>query len=121
MPRIKICKEDKMFSQYIRWERDGGNCQRCGKHYDQPSQALHCSHFYGRAKKATRFDPNNCVALCYGCHQYFEQRKNAEYADWMKERIGEGEFEALTRRANSYIKYDKAKEAFWVWYKSRND
>lgn len=67
---IKISPADKWFSLYIR-ARDGWTCQRCYTYYpDGKRQGLHCSHFHGRAKYATRYDEQNCEALCYGCHSY---------------------------------------------------
>jgi 5-methylcytosine-specific restriction endonuclease McrA len=117
LKKIKICKEDKLFSDWVRWERDGGKCQRCGKVYERPSSGLQNSHYYTRSKKSVRFYPDNCDALCYGCHSYFEARKNAEYQDWKKERLGEERYQALVDRSNQVMKFDKAKEEFNEWHK----
>ena len=64
---IKRTKWDVVFSNYIR-NRDDWTCQRCGKKYPEKSQGLHCSHFYGRRSWATRIEPANAMALCFGCH-----------------------------------------------------
>ena len=66
---IKRTKWDVVFSNYIRY-RDSWTCQRCGKRYLEKSQGLHCSHFYGRRSWATRIEPANAMALCFGCHQH---------------------------------------------------
>lgn len=66
---IKRTKWDAVFSDYIRY-RDNWTCQRCNKKYIEKSQGLHCSHFYGRRSWATRIEPCNAMALCYGCHQH---------------------------------------------------
>ena len=66
---IKRTKWDVVFSNYIRY-RDNWTCQRCGKEYSEKSQGLHCSHFYGRRSWATRIEPCNAMALCFGCHQH---------------------------------------------------
>ena len=66
---IKRTKWDVVFSNYIRY-RDDWTCQRCHKKYPEKSQGLHCSHFYGRRSWATRIEPCNAMALCFGCHQH---------------------------------------------------
>jgi len=66
---IKRTKWDVVFSNYIRY-RDDWTCQRCNKKYPEKSQGLHCSHFYGRRSWATRIEPCNAMALCFGCHQH---------------------------------------------------
>jgi len=66
---IKRTKWDVVFSNYIR-HRDNWTCQRCNKKYPEKSQGLHCSHFYGRRSWATRLEPANAMALCFGCHQH---------------------------------------------------
>ena len=70
MGAVKIRPADSAFSKCIR-ERAGWTCERCStKTPDDKRMGLHCSHFHGRGKWATRFDPDNCEALCYGCHAY---------------------------------------------------
>ena len=64
---IKRTKWDIVFSDYIR-NRDNWTCQKCGKKYHEKSAGLHCSHFYGRRSWATRIEPANAMALCFGCH-----------------------------------------------------
>lgn len=97
---IKIRSADKWFSLCIR-QRANWKCQRCGKYYpDGKRMALHCSHFHGRAKYGTRFDPLNCEALCYGCHMYLTAHPHIHNAEKIQ-RIGGGNFDRLLIRANS--------------------
>ena len=92
---IKRTKWDVMFSNYIRY-RDNWTCQRCKKQYIEKSQGLHCSHFYGRRSWATRIEPCNAMALCFGCHQHvgsfpidhvklWESRFTKKEKDYVKE------------------------------------
>lgn len=112
MGKVKIRPSDKLFSLFIR-SRDGWNCQRCSKHYEPPTMALHCSHFQGRGKEATRFDPLNADALCYGCHQYFTSHP-ADHFNWQTERKGKKVIEALILRSNTYKKRDdKTEKKYW--------
>lgn len=101
---IKITKLDKLFSDFIR-NRDEWTCQRCGTRYDPPTNALHCSHFWGRANKATRYDPLNADALCYGCHARWEANKQGEYRDFKLAQLGDNEYDALEKRARSIVKF----------------
>lgn len=87
-------KADEEFSKYIR-ARDK-RCVRCGR-----QNYLTCSHFWPRQHKATRFDPKNCVALCWmPCHKYhWEKEKQGAYRDYMVKRLGKKEYAILEVKA----------------------
>ena len=106
--KIKIDSADKAFSQYIR-TRDSWKCQRCRTQYKPPTQALHCSHFQGRGKEGTRFEPLNADALCYGCHQYFTSHPAEHYA-WQVARKGQKTVDMLVLQSNTYHKKDRKME-----------
>lgn len=113
MGKVKIDAADKAFSLYIR-TRDGWKCKRCNKQYTPPTQALHCSHFQGRGKEATRFDEENADALCYGCHQYFTSHP-AEHYEWQVSWKGQKKIDELVLKSNTYKKKDrKAEKLIWV-------
>jgi len=113
MGRIKIDPADKVFSLYIR-TRDNWSCKRCGKKYEPPTKALHCSHFQGRGKEATRFEPLNADALCYGCHQYFTSQP-AEHYEWQVRTKGKMIVENIVRMSNTYKKKDRvAEKLYWT-------
>lgn len=97
--KIKIDKLDVLFSRFIRL-RDKV-CQRCGG-----SGGLQCSHFYGRAKKSVRWDEDNSVALCFGCHQYFTANPY-EHTVWFENHLGVARFELLGSRSGQIGKPDK--------------
>lgn len=75
---------------------------------------LQCSHYIGRQHKATRFDPDNCIALCW-LHHFkdkllgFEYQKqiterhgyDGGYTLYMKNWLGEEKFIALMQRGAS--------------------
>jgi len=103
---IKRTKYDRVFSDYIR-TRDGWTCQRCGKYYNPDESnkrmALHCSHYYGRGRYSVRFEPDNAVALCYGCHRFLGSNP-ADHLDFIRERLGEKKFRLLTKKRNEIVK-----------------
>ena len=112
MGKVKIDVADKAFSLYIR-TRDKWTCQRCMKRYEPPTMALHCSHFQGRGKEATRFEPLNADALCYGCHQYFTSHPG-EHMAWQVQRKGQDVVDRIILVSNTYKKKDrKAEVLYW--------
>jgi 5-methylcytosine-specific restriction endonuclease McrA len=117
MGAVKITPADKAFSDYIR-TRDKWTCQRCGKVYDAlvstQRMALHCSHFKGRGKEATRFEPLNADALCYGCHRYFTAHPDEHY-HWQIPRKGQDTVDRIILASNGYKKKsERALEAkYW--------
>ena len=106
--KIRIDKADSLFSKWIR-TRDGWTCQRCLTKYPVGSQGLHNSHFYGRGHENTRFEPDNCQALCFGCHQYLGSNPN-DHRDFMLKKLGQKRFDTLQLQANTYKKKDRAYE-----------
>lgn len=109
---MKLDKADVLFSKYIR-TRDNWTCQRCGKKYPERSQGLHCSHFFGRSRESTRFDPENCDALCFGCHRYFGSDDMDAYREFKVKQLGKKKYEHLTIRSRTYCKKDR-KAAYYA-------
>lgn len=101
---VKIRKTDTLFSWYIR-TRDKWRCKRCKTKYPEGARSLHNSHFWGRKSEATRFEPLNCDALCFGCHSYFESNPG-EYQEWKKEQLGEEQYKKLMVQAHTIQKRD---------------
>lgn len=116
--KAKIDAADKAFSLYIR-TRAGWNCERCGKHYEPPTSALHCSHFMGRGKEATRFDPDNANALCYGCHQFFTSHP-ALHLEWQVMKKGQPLVDNIILRSSFHKKKDRKMEVL-IWRQALKD
>jgi hypothetical protein len=91
--KIRRDKLDTLFSIFIRL-RAGGKCEYCGGASDR----LECSHFHGRRKIATRFDPDNAAGLCFSCHSYLGEHPN-KHAAFFITRLGSERYEALNIRA----------------------
>jgi len=96
MSGIRRTQADVRFSLQIR-ERDGFKCRRC--HKKPHPMGLHCAHHFTRRTGATRFDPDNAMALCYGDHQYLDSHPIEKEAFWRSE-IGDERFDALAARAH---------------------
>lgn len=74
-------KADRLFSLYI---RRGGVCDRCGA--SDPKQ-LQCAHIFSRRYFATRWEEDNAMPLCKGCHVYFTHNP-IQWEDFCRERLG---------------------------------
>jgi len=109
--RIKIDAADTTFSKYIRL-RDKW-CQRCLKpgtpdKYGNEIVGLDNSHFWSRGRESTRYDTQNCKALCRYCHEFFGGNPG-EYTEFMINRLGQPEYDRLMIRANMTQQKDRKK------------
>ena len=95
---VKRTADDRRFSLMVR-ERDHFTCQRCGAVHMPTSQGLHSAHMFGRGKPATRLDPENSCALCYGCHRHLDTHPDLK-REFFRLRLGDDVFEALELRSN---------------------
>jgi hypothetical protein len=55
-----IAKLDKLMGERVRGK---GRCERCGK-----TSTLQTAHIYSRNYKHLRWEPENLICLCSGCH-----------------------------------------------------
>lgn len=100
---------DKAFSDYIR-KRDNYTCQKCGKSYEPKSNGLQCSHHFSRRYYNIRFDPDNAIALCHHCHNYWYQKDVPEAARWLEAKIGKDKIDRLIELKNQKQKRPTASE-----------
>ena len=87
--RWLVAELDRLTSGLVR--RRDRQCITCGER-----RGLQCSHFYSRRYLATRFDLQNCNAMCAECNR----RHNSDpepYLRFMNERHGEGAVAELDR------------------------
>jgi hypothetical protein len=105
--KAKRDKADDAFSIYIR-TRDGWRCVRCKKSFSENKGGLDCSHYWSRGKEGTRFDPENCDALCKYCHDLWGHGDGRDlYREFKIKQLGEAGFKALMVRAHTYYKKDR--------------
>ncbi len=106
---IKIDPADKVFSQYIRL-RDK-KCMRCGsavKLNDKGLPVSHqASHYFGRGREGTRFEPDNVDCLCGACHLYWGSTNHEAYREYKIAQLGEFRHSTLMLQANAYCKKDR--------------
>lgn len=90
---------DKAFADFIK-ARDGYQCQKCGKQYAKGDKGLQCSHHFSRRYYNIRFDPDNALALCHHCHNYWYQKDIPESARWLEEKLGKDKIDRLIALKN---------------------
>lgn len=81
-------------------------CEHCGK-----TTGLNSHHIFSRSKKSTRWDVDNGVCLCVGCHVFsskFSAHKTpTEFTFWLVKEKGRIFIDLLTLRANKIVKWHK--------------
>ena len=107
--KIKLDKADIVFSQYVRL-RDR-ECKRCHSRVRLNAKGLpvshNASHFHGRGKESTRYDPSNVDCLCFPCHSLWGGDERVEYERFKRKQLGEKGFRDLGIRARTYCKKDR--------------
>ncbi len=104
--KIRIDPLDKLASEYVR-RKSRGYCERCGTYSRNGWESLQCCHFIGRSNRAVRYDSDNLVALCMGCHSYLDSH-HLGFVEWFKQHLGEQAFDLLLARSRQvYPKPDK--------------
>lgn len=88
-------KADDKFRFWI-YERDGNRCVLCGR--KTPQITITNSHYWGRFASSTRYDPDNCDAICMGCHFKVENAKQGEYRTFKIKQLGEEGYKTLEKR-----------------------
>ena len=65
--RAGMVKELDAAARLAVFERDGNRCVRCG------SFKVQWSHVIGRRHKCIRWEADNALALCAGCHMWWHE------------------------------------------------
>ena len=85
-------KLDAIVSKIVRAR---GYCVWCGS---KRTEILQCCHIYSRSNLQTRWDLNNLLCLCAGCH-FKGHQKPLEFAEFVKGYLGSQKEEELRKRA----------------------
>jgi len=101
-------KKDKEWAEAVK-ERDGHRCQYCGK-----TTFLNSHHIFSRSNFLTRWDLDNGITLCSGCHtlssKFSAHKTPIEFIDWLIDKKGQDFINKLratarktTKTTNSFI------------------
>jgi len=100
--RTKINPLDVLVSCLVR-NRDEWTCRRCKKLYPPPTSTLHCAHIFSRGDSSTRYDQDNCLALCLHCHQWAHGHAH-EFVDFVNAELGIDKAEALRLKSRQTVR-----------------
>ena len=89
-------KLDKLCSEVI---RSRGECAWCKK-----TMGLECCHIFSRRYRSTRWYLGNLVCLCHA-HHFYAHSNPILFTEFIKEYLGEKDYEDLKLRARMIIKY----------------
>jgi hypothetical protein len=97
--KIKLGPADKLFSKYIR-TRDKGCVFQINCFGMQDFSELQCCHFWGRARKSVRYDPQNADSGCPACHQYLHAHPEF-HKEFKLKQLGQNDYDLLELRAQT--------------------
>ena len=87
--RSLIKRLDNLVREII-YKRDDYTCQKCWS----KTNRLNPAHFVGRRNMAVRWDKDNIVTFCVGCHFYMDGNPY-DFTEWYKNWIGYEMFKKL--------------------------
>ena len=91
-----IAINDKLALKLLRI-RAKNRCQRCGS----SSSSCNWHHIFSRRYIITRWDEDNLLLLCFGCHFNYAHSKIEEFRDFVISKMGEGKYMLLKQKALS--------------------
>ena len=100
---MKISAADKYFSLCIRTAADN-TCVTCGK-----QGRMECSHVYSRRHRTIRWDVENAMSQCNGCHRKWHESPLKSFT-WFEYKFGNGRVELLREKMNNKQKVSKLEE-----------
>lgn len=77
-------------------------CLRCGKETN-----LQDSHIVSRKYQSTRWNLDNHIPLCVGCHLFWWHKEPTEAYPWIREKIGEAGINRLLALAKKHVEMPK--------------
>lgn len=78
--------------------RSRGRCENPTCKFKSLNYVLQWAHIVSRSYHATRWDANNCLCLCAGCHKYFTDRP-LEWEEFIVGMIGASMLLEIKRKA----------------------
>lgn len=95
--KSSLCRKlDKIVSLIVRAR---GKCETCGK-----KENLQCCHIFSRKFNNTRWDLDNLLCLCAGCH-FMTHAEPLYFGEFVKRILGGEKYELLKEKHNQITKY----------------
>lgn len=90
---IKRNATDAYFSDIVRIKAKW-ICERCYRDFSNNKNLFDCAHYISRGNHRTRWNFDNVLALCRGCHDYFGKNPD-DHTQFMMKKLGEKRFAQL--------------------------
>jgi len=104
LKKIKETQIDKIFSLWIR-HRDK-HCLRCGK-----TENLQCAHIHSRIARSVRWEPLNCITLCYACHIGWAHKYPLFFTRFVEKHLGPEKLKELNKKYYSLKQWSNQEKA----------
>ena len=92
--------KDRLDKKWSAKVREKGRCECCGK-----TGTLHAHHIFTRSKLSTRWDLDNGICLCPGCHTFSAtlsaHKAPLEFHRWLESYKGKDFLDRLQEKSNS--------------------
>lgn len=95
---------DDLWSKLVK-DRAGNQCEKCHK-----TSYLNSHHIFSRQNKSVRWDLDNGICLCAGCHVLNRDSAHKSpllFAEWVKSKRGEKWYQILMAKAHSIGKLSR--------------
>ena len=116
--KIRLDPLDRLFSEFVRRraiQRVNG-CERCLQGKTSYKQ-LQTAHFISRRHKSVRWNEDNAVGICFGCHQYLDSHA-VEKVEFFRNLLGERDFDLLRARTRTPARFID-REAIGIYLKMK--
>ncbi len=102
---MKRDKFDIAMSNLIR-ERANWTCERCNTYYPEGQRSgLEHSHIWGRRRHSVRWEPDNGMALCTGCHSFVSSNPD-DHKKLARLKFGTRRYNEIRLQANSIRRWN---------------
>lgn len=99
--QTKSSLTNKLDKEASRVVRSRGFCAMCNT---PDYEKFQCAHIYSRSYRSVRWDLDNLLCLCAGCH-FFSHRNPLQFAEFVKSYLGDVLCQSLKIRANALKKW----------------
>ena len=102
---MKRCKFDILVSKIIRQKMDN-TCEACKQTFDRTEAA----HIFGRRHRSVRWDLDNILCLCHGCHRKYTENP-VDFTRFLERYMGDDALNDLSIKAWKVRKWTKSDKA----------
>ena len=102
---MKRDKFDIIVSKITRL-REGNCCEACKIKFDRTE----CAHIFGRRHKSVRWDLDNVLCLCHGCHRKYTENP-VDFTRFLERYMGIDALDKLRLKAWRTKKWTKTEKA----------